>query len=95
MRRIISPRPDWLYEITWGLSDGHKIRILAETERYAIVQIPGGDFANGQVRQYGCTDYYKMDKQAPMRRGVGLLDAQELQSGGRAKLAKWKKEIGL
>lgn len=86
-------QPTWLYEITYGLADNRKFRVLLDGSRYAIVQIPGGEFANGQVREYGSTSYYKVDKQATMRAGVGLLDAEEIQQGGRAKLAKWRKLI--
>jgi hypothetical protein len=87
-------KPKWLYDICWGLADNHRFRILLESERYAIVQIPGGDFANGQVRQYGTTTYYKVDKQATtLRAGVGLIDSEKIQDGGRAKLTQWRKLI--
>lgn len=85
--------PEWLYFMAYGLEDNSKFRVLLEGERYAVVQIPGGEFANGQVRQYGPTTFYLVDKTASLRRGVGLLDCEVLQEGGRAKLAQWRNRV--
>jgi hypothetical protein len=89
----MTTHPKWLYDISYGLADNHKFRVLWENERHAVVQIPGGEFANGQVRQYGSTTYYKVDKNFSYRSSIGLLDAERLQEGGRAKLTQWKKQI--
>ncbi len=89
----VTAPPDWLYQITYGLDDCRKIRILLENDRYAVVQSPGGRWGDNSGTHYGATTYYMVDKQdlPKYRKSVGLLDAKELQHGGRAKLAQWKK----
>jgi hypothetical protein len=91
----LDSHPQWLYEISYGLADYRQLRILLENERYAIVQSPGGPWWDNSGKHYGATTYYKVDKQAlaTYRKSVGLLDSQEIQHGGRAKLAQWKKLI--
>jgi hypothetical protein len=88
-------RPEWLYRISYGLADGHQLRILLENDRYAVVQGPGGKWYDNSGEHYGATTYYLITKEAlpTYRNSVGLLDAQEIQHGGRAKLAQWKKLI--
>jgi hypothetical protein len=86
--------PDWLYNISYGLAEHRYLRILLEGTRYAVVQIPGGTWFDNSGGHYGQTTFYLVDKQATnYRKGIGLLDAKELQHGGRAKLAQWKKLI--
>ena len=75
------------------MADYHRLRILFETERYAIVQEPGGNWSDNSGVHYGGTTYWLVDKQCTYRRQVGLMDAETLQHGGRPKLAQWKKLI--
>lgn len=83
-------QPDWLYQICYGLEGNRKFKVLLEGERFAIVQMPGSRFMNGQVSQYGSASYHLVDKQTTMRKGYGIMDALVVQEGGRAKLALWK-----
>lgn len=88
------PHPDWLYHITYGLASARHIRILLEGQRYAVVQDPGTYWFDNGGKHYGGTEYWLVDKQAThYRKGCGLLDAETLQKGGRAKLAQWQKLI--
>ncbi len=89
------PQPDWLYRITYGLADSWKIRILLENDRYAVVQSPGGMWWDNSGGHYGAASYDLVDKRKldTYRKGCGLLECKELQHGGRAKLAQWKKLI--
>lgn len=88
------PRPKWLYDLSYGLAESYKYRVLIDGKRFAVVQSPGGRFMNGQVSQYGSTTYYLVDKTHPdLRGGVGLMEEHVLQDGGRAKLAQWKKLV--
>jgi len=93
--RARTERPQWLYQITYGLAEGHQTRILLENDRYVVAQSPGGRWGDNSGTHYGATTYYLIDKQAlpTYRKSVGLLDAKELQHGGRAKLAQWRKLI--
>jgi hypothetical protein len=85
--------PDWLYQITFGLSDCRKIRVLIDGIRFAVVQSPGGKWYDNSGGHYGATTFYLVDKQAKIRPSVGLMDCRELQHGGRAKTAQWKKLV--
>ena|SRR5271166_5873683 len=87
--------PDWLYQITYGLSEARKIRVLLENDRYAVVQSPGGMWWDNSGGHYGKASYDLVDKRKldTYRKGVGLMDCKEIQHGGRAKLAQWKKLI--
>jgi hypothetical protein len=91
----MTERPDWLYQISYGLAEGSKLRILLENERYAVVQIPGGRWWDNSGAHYGGASYHLVDKTllATYRKSVGLLDTMEIQQGGRPKLAQWRKLI--
>jgi hypothetical protein len=84
---------DWLYQITYGLAECRKIRVLIDGTRFAIVQTPGGKWYDNSGGHYGQTSFYLVDKQAQLRKGYGLLDCREIQQGGRAKTAQWKKLV--
>ena len=88
-------RPDWLYQISYGLAEGSKLRILLENDRYAVVQTPGGRWWDNSGGHYGGASYSLVDKQRlhTYRKSVGLMDCMEIQQGGRPKLAQWKKLI--
>lgn len=88
-------RPEWLYQISYGLADGDKLRILLENERYAVVQSPGGRWYDNSGGHYGGASYDLVDKTLlhTYRKSVGLMDCVTLQQGGRAKLAQWKELI--
>jgi hypothetical protein len=88
------PQPDWLYNITYGLSEGRKTRVLIDGTRFAVVQTPGGKWYDNSGEHLGYVCYYLVDKQTNLRKAHGLLDCRELQRGGRAKTAKWKKLVG-
>jgi hypothetical protein len=85
--------PDWLYQITYGLSEGSKSRILIDGTCFAVVQSPGGRWFDNSGGHYGSTSYHLADKQRQYRPAHGLLDCVELQHGGRAKLAQWKRLV--
>jgi hypothetical protein len=86
-------QPDWLYNITYGLAEGRKTRVLIDGTRFAVVQSPGGTWFDNSGGHYGATAYYLVDKQQTLRKGYGLLDCKELQHGGRAKTAQWKQLV--
>jgi hypothetical protein len=87
-------QPQWLYRISFGLSEYRRIRILINGKRFAVVQIPGGRWGDNSGTYYGSTTYYLVDKQnTKVRDSVGLIECQELQQGGRAKLVQWKKLV--
>jgi hypothetical protein len=87
--------PQWLYDLTYGLADQRHIRILLENERFAVVQCPGGKWYDNSGEHYGASSYSLVDKRLlhTYRKSVGLMDCKELQHGGRAKLAQWKRLI--
>lgn len=87
-------QPDWLYQISYGLSGYSKFRILIDGTRFAIVQTPGGRWGDNSGTHYGSTGYHIVDKEATnLRKAHGLLDTREIQSGGRPKLAQWKQLV--
>jgi hypothetical protein len=85
--------PDWLYNISYGLSDCRKLRVLIDGTRFAVVQSPGGRWYDNSGGHYGGTTFYLVDKQKQYRASVGLMDCRELQHGGRAKTAQWKQLV--
>jgi hypothetical protein len=90
---MMNQQPDWLYNITYGLAEGRKTRILIDGIRFAVVQSPGGRWGDNSGTHYGATAFYLVDKQQVLRKGYGLLDCKELQHGGRAKTAQWKQLV--
>ena len=86
-------QPAWLYNISYGLADCRKLRVLIDGERFAVVQSPGGRWYDNSGGHYGGTTFYLVDKEGTFRPSVGLLDCKELQHGGRAKLAQWKQLV--
>jgi hypothetical protein len=86
-------QPDWLHNITYGLAEGRQTRVLIDGTRFAVVQIPGGRWGDNSGTHYGAASYYLVDKQQTLRKGYGLLDCRELQNGGRAKTAQWKRLV--
>ena len=88
-------QPEWLYQISYGLSGYDKFRILIDGKRFAIVQTPGGRWFDNSGGHYGGAGYHIVDKEAVpnLRKAHGLLDTREIQQGGRAKLAQWKQLI--
>jgi len=89
----MNQQPDWLYNISYGLADNRKFRVLIDGTRYAVVQTPGGKWYDNSGGHPAYVSYYLVDKQAQLRKGYGLLDCREIQQGGRAKLAQWKKLV--
>lgn len=87
------PQPAWLYEITYGLTSSTKNRVLIDGTRFAIVQSPGGMWYDNSGGHYGGASYHLVDKQKKYRPAHGLLDTIEVQSGGRAKTAQWKRLV--
>ncbi len=87
--------PQWLYDLTYGLAEQRHIRILLENDRFAVVQTPGGKWYDNSGAHYGPSSYSLVDKRLlhTYRKSVGLMDCKELQHGGRAKLAQWKRLI--
>jgi len=87
--------PDWLFNMTSGLAEQRHIRILLENDRFAVVQTPGSKWYDNSGGHYGPASYSLVDKRLlhTYRKSVGLMDCKELQQGGRAKLAQWKKLI--
>jgi hypothetical protein len=67
--------------------------VLIDGKRFAVVQSPGGTWFDNSGGHYGATAYYLVDKEANLRKAHGLLDCQELQHGGRAKMAQWKRLV--
>lgn len=88
-------QPDWLYNISYGLAENRKFRVLIDGTRFAIVQTPGGKWYDNSGGHPAYATYYLVDKHpsANLRKGYGLMDCRELQHGGRAKSAKWKKLV--
>ena len=86
----MTQQPDWLYQISYGLAECRKTRVLIDGTRFAVVQIPGGRWGDNSGTHYGQTTYYFVDKQQELRSGYGIMDCRELQHGGRAKTAQWK-----
>ncbi len=86
-------QPEWLYNISYGLAGSQKFRVLIDGDRFAIVQTPGGKWFDNSGGHYGSTSFYLVDKQRELRKAHGLLDCREIQQGGRAKTAKWKKLV--
>jgi hypothetical protein len=86
-------QPDWLREITYGLAEGRKTGVLIDGKRFAVVKSPGGTWFDNSGGHYGATTYYLVDKEKQYRKAHGLLDCRELQHGGRAKMAQWKKLV--
>lgn len=84
---------DWLYNITYGLSDCGKIRVLIDGTRFAVVQSPGAKWYDNSGGHYGQTSFRLVDKEQQLRKGYGLLDCHELQHGGRAKTTQWKRLV--
>jgi hypothetical protein len=89
----ITGQPDWLYNITYGLAEGRKSRVLIDGTRFAVVQSPGGRWYDNSGEHYGGAAYYLVDKEKQYRKAHGLLDCKELQHGGRAKTAQWKQLV--
>jgi hypothetical protein len=92
-------QPDWLKALTYGLEAGNRVRVVAESPRFAIVKYPGRKYRSGQETRYGAVTWAITPKSPahPKNDGCDLMRIElELKTGGRATiddLAKWKKML--
>lgn len=57
-------KPEWLTRMGYSIEHGHKLELVAESERFALVKFPGHTYWSGIgcPRKYAQTSYYIVKK---------------------------------
>ena len=90
---VVTPsneQPDWLKRITSGLVEASEIRLLIDGNKYAVIQIPGGNWSDNGGTHYGPTEYIFVIKGSDRN---CLRDSKIIKVGGRktkALMNEWK-----